>query len=102
VSKQPHLWTQVADDIQEWLQQEGPIITDMIRGEDEAPFAASISEKQKLTYYRTRFFNPDGSENSEGRAQELQRLGIPGYVQVMHALTKGTPIPTEDGTGSTY
>lgn len=98
---QPHVWTQVAEDVKDWITNEAPIITEMIRGDEQAPFAADISEKQKRAYYMAKFFNPDGSENAEGRAQELQRVGIPGYVQIMHDLTTSRTKETEDA-GNTY
>lgn len=104
-----HVWDQVAGDVVDWLHEEGPRITAMVRGSDEAPFAAATTEKQKYEYYKSQFFNPDGSENAAGRSQVMDRVGIPGYVQIFHALQKGAPQPqeetqqvTENGTGSTY
>lgn len=64
-----------------------------------APFAATTTEEQKLEFYRTKLFNPDGTPNPVGREAEFQRLGSDGFIQVYKAVIKRWPdlrIPTPE------
>jgi hypothetical protein len=62
-----------------------------------APFAAQLTEADKLRYYTRQLFNPDGTPNMQGRAQEMQRLGPEGFALVYKAVLKAHPefvVPT--------
>ena len=56
-----------------------------------APFSAKITEDQKLAFYKTRLFNPDGSPNLQGRDQEMQRLGAEGFGHVYQQVVRRWP-----------
>lgn len=86
----------VATDLALWIDQ---VSTDIATAfvANHAPFSATVTEEQKLEYYRSRLFNPDGSPNPVGREAELQRLGISGFTQVYRALINRYPelrVPT--------
>ena len=78
----------VADDVAAWLEEMPKILAERITINGRAPFSASVSEQQKLAYYRSVLFNPDGSPNQAGREATLQRVGIDGYLAILQALNK--------------
>jgi len=90
----------VATDLAVWLDQESTRIAAAMAPQGTAPFAANLSEEQKLQYYRAQLFNPDGTPNTAGRAQQIQRLGPEGFTQVYKAVLKAYPdlkLPTPPG-----
>src|SRR5262245_61009316 len=56
-----------------------------------APFSANITEEQKLQFYRSQLFNPDGSPNQVGRNTEMARLGSDGFAKVYKAVLARWP-----------
>lgn len=78
----------VVEEATKWLEEMPQLIADLLKVNGRSPFGAPATEAEKLAYYRTQFFNPDGTPNQPGRQAELQRLGIDGYVAVLRALTK--------------
>lgn len=87
---------EVANDLALWIDQTANDIA-LAFAPTRAPFAAQTTEQQKLDYYRSRLFNPDGSPNVEGRNAELQRLGVEGFGLVYKAIIRHWPelkIPT--------
>jgi hypothetical protein len=90
----------VANDLALWLDQESTRIAAAMAPQGVAPFAADLSEEQKLQYYRDMLFNPDGSPNLQGRNQEMQRLGPQSFTMVYKAVVKAYPslrLPTPPG-----
>ena len=90
----------VATDLAIWLDQESTRIAAAMAPQGISPFAAPVSEEQKLQYYRDQLFNPDGSPNLDGRNQQMQRLGPQGFTQVYKAVLKAYPdlrLPTPPG-----
>jgi hypothetical protein len=90
----------VANDLAVWLDQESTRIAAAMAPQGVAPFAADLSEEQKLQYYRDQLFNPDGSPNLQGRQQEMQRLGPQSFTMVYKAVVKAYPqlrLPTPPG-----
>lgn len=90
----------VATDLAIWIDQESTRIAAAMAPQGNAPFSAQISETQKLEYYKNQLFNPDGTPNLQGRAQEMQRLGPEGFTQVYKAVLKAYPqlkLPTPPG-----
>lgn len=88
-----HPWDDAAAVIVQWLTDEPLWYAEALRAGHATPFAASVSEDQKLDYYRRQVFaqNPDGSVNLDqpnqaGRDMLIKRLGIKGYTQVMAAV----------------
>src|SRR5262245_10789384 len=80
----------IADDLAVWIDQTADQVARAF-APGRAPFSANISEEQKLEYYRSRLFNPDGSPNPQGRDAEFQRLGVAGFSQVYRALIARYP-----------
>jgi hypothetical protein len=56
-----------------------------------APFSAQITEQQKLAFYKSQLFNPDGSPNQAGRQAQIARLGAEGFGHVYKAVVKAYP-----------
>jgi hypothetical protein len=88
-----HPYDGVAEEMLHWLTEESKYYAEALRGGHRAPFAAEITEQQKLEYYRRQMFRvePDGSvdyntPNAQGRQDLLQRLGVSGYAQVFDAV----------------
>ena len=92
----------VASDLAVWLDQTSSQIALAMAPQGIAPFAAPLSETQKLEYYRDQLFNTDGTPNMSGRAQQMTRLGPAGFRQVYSAVIKAYPYlrvpspPTEE------
>ncbi|HYW88832.1 MAG TPA: hypothetical protein VFB50_13745 [Chloroflexota bacterium] len=90
----------VANDLAVWIDQTATRIAAAMAPQGTAPFAASLSETQKLEYYRDALFSPDGTPNLQGRQQQMQRLGPEGFTQVYKAVLKAYPnlrLPTPPG-----
>ena len=93
-----HWLDSLADDLHDWMQTEIDVMTRALREGGRSPFAARVTEADKLRFYQRAFFNPDGSPNQVGRQQTLARIGVEGYVTVMKALARnqGAGIPEPD------
>lgn len=78
----------VIDAVTEWYEKTPDEIVDLILDGASSPFAANMSETDKLAYYNAQFFLPDGSPNQAGRQQELQRLGVPAYLKALSQMQK--------------
>jgi hypothetical protein len=90
----------VASDLAIWIDQTATRIAAAMAPQGVSPFAAQITDEQKLQYYKNQLFNPDGSPNTQGRNAEVQRLGPEGFTQVYKAVLKAYPqlrIPTPPG-----
>jgi hypothetical protein len=82
---------QIATDLAVWIDQLSTKLALAMAPQGNAPFAAPISEEQKLQYYRDQLFNPDGTPNLQGRNAQIQRLGPEGFTQVYKAVIKAYP-----------
>jgi hypothetical protein len=92
----------VASDLAVWIDQVSNELALAMAPQGVSPFAAPISESQKLEYYRAQLFNPDGTPNLQGRAAQMQRLGPEGFTQVYKAVIKAYPdlrVPAPPGEG---
>jgi hypothetical protein len=90
----------VATDLAVWIDQTATRIAAAMAPQGVSPFAAQLTETQKLEYYKNQLFNPDGTPNLNGRQAEMQRLGPQGFTQVYKAVIKAYPalqIPTPPG-----
>ena len=81
----------VATDLAVWIDETANAIALALAPTGRAPFAATVSEDEKLQYYRAQLFNPDGTPNMSGRTQEMRRLGPEGFTQVYKAVIKAYP-----------
>jgi hypothetical protein len=100
VPPQQTLLDSVANDLAVWLDQESTRIAAAMAPQGVAPFSAGLNEEQKLEYYRSKLFNPDGSPNLQGRQEEMQRLGPQSFTMVYKAVIKAYPqlrLPTPPG-----
>jgi hypothetical protein len=86
-----HLFEQVADDLSQWIAETSSSLATQLAGGSHAPFAANATEAEKLDYYRSKMFNPDGSPNVQERQNLLDRAGVQGYAHVLSALGKQRP-----------
>lgn len=105
-----HPWDLAAADLVDWLEEEPKYYVEALKGGYRAPFSAGVSEDQKLDYYRRQVFmtnndgTPDyGRPNPQGRDMLLQRVGIPGYTQILSAVMprKGLQAPSVDDDPAT-
>lgn len=81
----------VANDLASWLDEVGTQLAEAMSSGGAAPFAAQLTEQQKLDYYRQALFGPDGSPNLQGRAKEMARLGPENFSMVFRAVIKAHP-----------
>lgn len=81
---------EVANDLALWIDETAEAVANAF-APGRAPFAAQLTEDQKLEFYRARIFNPDGSANTAGRNQEIARLGAEGFARVYEAVVKAHP-----------
>lgn len=82
---------EVADDLAVWLDQTANQLAAAILSSGRAPFSADLSEGDKLAYYTQALFNRDGSPNTQGRLQQMQRLGPETFAQVYKAVITARP-----------
>ena len=73
-----HQFEYAASAIADWLDQMSTKVVDGIKGGGRAPFAAPANNSERLAYYEQAFFNPDGTENVQGRMKEMHRIGLYG------------------------
>lgn len=92
----------MATELAEWADAISTRIADGVKGGFNAPGAAQLSERQKMAFYKSQLFNPDGSTNDAGRAQVMQRLGAAGFAEVYQDVTRAHPelVPPEIPQGS--
>ena len=88
---QVELYDQIATDLATWLDEMSTQLAIGMSPQGIAPFAAPISEGQKLAYYSAQLFNQDGTPNDAGRNAELQRLGPIGFRTVYRAVISAYP-----------
>lgn len=81
----------VALDLAQWMDRISDEVADSMLGGASAPFAARLTEAQKVQYYTAQLFNPDGTPNPQGRDAQLQRLGPRGFRLVYDAVIKANP-----------
>lgn len=81
----------IANDLASWIDATATQMAEALMAGGTAPFAAQITEDDKLRYYTSRFFNPDSSPNLQDRAQEMQRLGPENFALVFKAVMKAHP-----------
>lgn len=81
------LYSRVAGGITDWLDSMPKRVAEQWTGGGRAPFAAPTTEQERFDYYRRAFFNPDGTPNVQGRAAELDRIGLQQYAQALRAVT---------------
>lgn len=88
-----HPWDSVADEVSRYIQEETEWTVQEILGEHRAPFAADISETDKLGFFRRQFYaqNPDGSPNyavpnQEGRQNLYSRMRAQQYHDIAEAV----------------
>jgi len=80
----------VANDLALWIDQTATEVA-LAFAPGRAPFAANLTEQQKLEFYSRQLFFPDGSPNVQGRAQQVQRLGPEQFAQVYQAVVRAHP-----------
>lgn len=80
----------VASDLALWIDETATEVA-LAFAPARAPFSAKITEEQKLEFYKSRLFNPDGSPNQAGRQAEVARLGPEGFGHVYKAVVKRWP-----------
>jgi len=76
------LLDQVANDLALWIESTADEVARAFTPLGVAPFAAQLTEREKVIYYRAQLFNPDGSPNDSGRAALVQRLGAEGFANL--------------------
>jgi hypothetical protein len=84
------MFDEIARDLALWIDQTASEVA-LAFAPARSPFSAKITEEQKLEFYKTRLFNPDGSPNHQGRQQEIARLGPEGFGQVYKAVIAAYP-----------
>jgi len=106
-----HLFEQVADELGSWMATTEEALVAGMHDGDKAPFAAPLTERQKLEVYRAMLENPDGTENAAGAQELIATRGATVYAAAKLALAKDRrrdmdatppprtpePPPTEEG-----
>jgi hypothetical protein len=82
---------QIAEDLAYFIDDMATQLAEAMSAGGTAPFAAQITEEDKLRYYTSRFFSADGSPNLQGRVTEMQRLGPENFALVFKAVMKAHP-----------
>jgi hypothetical protein len=85
------LLDEVANDLALWIEQTADEIARAFTPQGVSPFAAQLTEQQKLEYYRAQLFNPDGSPNEPGRSAQIQRLGAEGFARLYKQVVSVYP-----------
>jgi hypothetical protein len=81
----------VATDLAEWIDRTANEIALAMTPRGVAPFAATLSNQQKLEYFTAQLFNPDGSPNLQGRSTWIGRLGPEGFADVYRIVLAHHP-----------
>ena len=94
-----HWLDYLADELFDWMQEEIDALVVAFQAGGRSPFAAPVSEKQKLEFYQRAFFNADGSPNEAGRKATMARIGPDEYVRTMKAVMQSMQggLPEEQG-----
>ena len=90
----------IATDLAKWIDQTSTQIAAAMAPQGVAPFAADLDQTQKLEYYRSMLFNPDGTPNTAGRNAEIARLGPQSFAMVYKTVVNAYPelkLPTPPG-----
>lgn len=82
------LYTNVAEQLSEWLDKTPEKIVNRWVGGGPRPFESKVSESEKRAYFRRQAFLPDGQPNVGGRQKLLDTYGVKGYAQIMRTLLK--------------
>lgn len=95
--KQQHLLDLVASDIADWVESMSDQLVGALTEGGIAPFAANVDNKQKLTYFESKIYLPDGSINVAGRNELMGQYGPDGYAAIMRSVLKSMgglpPVP---------
>lgn len=83
--KPKHLWEEAADEVIEWLEWATEAVADALMFHGRSPFAADLTEAEKLEYYAEVMQDP------AKRAALLQRVGIDQYIRVIAAIQESAP-----------
>jgi len=84
------MFDDVANDLAIWIDETASKVA-LALAPAQSPFAAPLTEQQKLEVYKRLLFNADGSPNAAGRAKELARLGPEGFAHVYKAVVHAFP-----------
>lgn len=86
--EQRDTFSTVADELANWLDSTSEYLATAMRAGGRAPFAAPLSEREKLDYYMKQLFLPNGEPNREGRERLAARLGLREYARVLQAALR--------------
>lgn len=86
-----HPWEEIAEEVVRFMDEEPPIVAEAFRYEGRAPWAANVSEDEKLLFFGAQVFHPDGSPNQEGRARLMEQYGPDNYAAIMAAVLDRGP-----------
>ena len=84
------MFDDVANDLAIWIDETATKVA-LALAPRVAPFSVSLTEQQKLEFYKAELFNPDGSPNAVGRDKELARLGAEGFAKIYKAVVAAHP-----------
>jgi hypothetical protein len=92
-----HLLDLVATDIAEWVESMSDQLVNALTEGGVAPFAANVDNKQKLAYFQSKIYLPDGSINVQGRNELMTTYGPDGYAAIMRTVLRSLgglpPVP---------
>jgi hypothetical protein len=93
-----HLLDDIASEVGEWIESMSTDVVNALTEGGIAPFAANVDDKEKLSYFSSQVYLPDGSINVDGRNKLMQQYGPDGYAAIMRTVLKSMggmpPIPT--------
>lgn len=97
MAKPSHLLDQISVDIADWIESMSDQLVGALTEGGIAPFAANVDNKQKLTYFESKIYLPDGSINVAGRNELMKTYGPDGYAAIMRSVLRSLgglpPIP---------
>lgn len=92
-----HLLDDVANEVGEWIEAMSTDVVNALTEGGIAPFAANVDNSEKLAYFSSQVYLPDGSINVDGRNKLMQQYGPDGYANIMRSVLKSMggmpPIP---------
>lgn len=92
---QKHTFELIAEELAEWIEEMAHQLADSVLEGPLAPFAVKLSEADKLAYYASSWWLPDGTPNAAFRQATIERVGPDGFEAIVKALLKerGTQPP---------
>lgn len=81
--KGAHWWDEIKYEVFQDFEDDVAWVKEALVEGTRAPFSANVSEDQKLEYFRSKLFLPNGAKNDSGRTELLRMFGARGLANIM-------------------